>query len=443
MSKLFLTSPDFNKLEALNFRFQVLASDPGSPVSAWAYFNSTTKRLRVYDGVSAWVEMGAGGGTMTGATLTQPAAGLTVTNSGVNQTTAATWTISLADDLLALENLAANGIAARTGTSTWAVRTITGTTNQVAVTNGDGVAGNPTLSLPQNIHTAADVTFNSLTLGEAQTTATPGAHAARVDFVLGLVNGMKWKNSVRAATTAAGTLASSFANGSVIDGITLATGDRILIKDQAAPAENGIYTINASGAPTRAIDANSWVALVSAAVTVEVGTANADTAWNCNSDQGGTLGTTAVSFVQMPGALTVAAGNGLVKNGNALDVNVDGVTLQITGDALSVKNAGIDLTTKVTGILPVGNGGTGGNSVANAKTSLGFMTRFAQDIGDGSSTSISVTHNLGTLDVTVQIFRKSDGAQMECDVTLTNTNTVTLGFAVAPTSAQYRVVVVG
>lgn len=89
------------------------------------------------------------------------------------------------------------------------------------------------------------------------------------------------------------------------------------------------------------------------------------------------------------------------------------------------------------------NGGTGGATVAAAKTSLGFMTRVAQDVGDGSSTSIAVTHNLGTLDVLVQVFRKSDGAQVECDVTRTSTNVVTLGFAVAPTAAQYRVVIIG
>ena len=71
------------------------------------------------------------------------------------------------------------------------------------------------------------------------------------------LNGLKPKQSVRAATTVAGTLATDFANSSVIDTVTLATGDRILIKDQAAPAENGIYTVNVSGAPTRAADFDS------------------------------------------------------------------------------------------------------------------------------------------------------------------------------------------
>lgn len=65
------------------------------------------------------------------------------------------------------------------------------------------------------------------------------------------------KDAVRVATTVAGTLATSFANASVVDGITLATGNRILIKNQASGAENGIYTVNASGVPTRATDADT------------------------------------------------------------------------------------------------------------------------------------------------------------------------------------------
>lgn len=66
------------------------------------------------------------------------------------------------------------------------------------------------------------------------------------------------KDSVVCATTANGTLATAFENGDTVDGIVLATGNRILIKNQSAPAENGIYTVNASGAPTRATDFDSW-----------------------------------------------------------------------------------------------------------------------------------------------------------------------------------------
>lgn len=107
------------------------------------------------------------------------------------------------------------------------------------------------------------------------------------------------KDSVRVATTAAGTLASSFENGDTIDGVTLATNDRILIKDQASGAENGIYTVNASGAPTRATDANTSAKVTpQMAVRVEAGTANGSRAF-CLSNTGSiTLGSTSLTFIE-------------------------------------------------------------------------------------------------------------------------------------------------
>ena len=93
-----------------------------------------------------------------------------------------------------------------------------------------------------------------------------------------------WKNSGRASTTAPGTLASDFENGDTIDGVVLATGDRILIKDQASGVENGIYTVNASGAPTRATDLNTGDSAASIAILIEEGTQNADAAFVCTTD---------------------------------------------------------------------------------------------------------------------------------------------------------------
>lgn len=136
------------------------------------------------------------------------------------------------------------------------------------------------------------------------TTPSAGTDAANKNYVdteIAKVYGIfDAKGSVRAATTAAGTLASSFENTDVVDGVTLATGDRILIKNQAAAAENGIYTVNASGAPTRATDMDAWTEVPGAFVAVELGTSNADTVWLCTADQGGTINTTAITWQQIP-----------------------------------------------------------------------------------------------------------------------------------------------
>lgn len=109
-----------------------------------------------------------------------------------------------------------------------------------------------------------------------------------------------FKEPVRAATTAAGTLATSFEDGDTLDGITLSTGDRILIKDQAAGAENGIYTVNASGAPTRSTnfdeDAEVPPGLI---VSVADGSTNGDTVWVLTTDGTITVGTTALVFEEI------------------------------------------------------------------------------------------------------------------------------------------------
>jgi len=206
---------------------------------------------------------------------------------------------------------------------------------------------------------------------------TAGTDAATKQYVDAAIAGMDWHQSVRAATTAAGTLASSFANGSVIDGVTLATGDRILIKNQSTGSENGIYIVAASGAPSRATDADTGAEFNGgASIPVEEGTTNADTVWILTNNGTPTIGTTALTFSKL-GPLSGAA------------------------------------------------------------------TKYTQLIGNGSSTSIAVTHNLGTTGVIAQVYDASTLAQVECDIVATDTNTTTFIFTTAPASNAYRVVIVG
>jgi hypothetical protein len=108
------------------------------------------------------------------------------------------------------------------------------------------------------------------------------------------------------------------------------------------------------------------------------------------------------------------------------------VTLPTSGTLLSTAAA-----------VTVGQGGTGATTAAGAKTNLGFMTRYAADIGNGSLTTIPVTHGLSTLDVQITVYEKAGNAVVYPDISLTDANTASIVFAVAPTSNQYRVVVIG
>ncbi len=106
------------------------------------------------------------------------------------------------------------------------------------------------------------------------------------------------KDAVRVATTANWVLATAFANWQTVDGVVLATGNRILIKNQTTASENGIYTVNASGAPTRATDADTASDIADAVVYVSQGTTNADTGWKLVTDNI-TLWTTALVFTAL------------------------------------------------------------------------------------------------------------------------------------------------
>lgn len=153
-------------------------------------------------------------------------------------------------------------------------------------------------------------------------------------YVDNLVAGLKWKETVKVATTAAGTLASDFENGDTVDGVVLTTGDRILIKDQAAGAENGIYIVAASGAPTRATDADAGSELVNATVFVEQGTVNADLLFVCTNNAI-TLGVTAIVFVNF-GATPAGA---LLATNNLSDLANAGTARTNLGlGALAVKS---------------------------------------------------------------------------------------------------------
>lgn len=79
--------------------------------------------------------------------------------------------------------------------------------------------------------------------------------------------------------------------------------------------------------------------------------------------------------------------------------------------------------------------------LANEAALTGLIGRFEADFGDGSATSYAITHNLASLDVTVEVYETATGATVGCDVVRTNTNVVTLGVEPAPASNALRVVI--
>ena len=274
--------------------------------------------------------------------------------------------------------------------------------------------------------------------------------AATKNYVDSVAQGLDVKASVRAATTATATLATAFANGQVLDGVTLATGDRVLIKNQSTGSENGIYTVNATGAPTRALDANVSSEVTAGMFTfVSEGTVNGNSGWVLTTDDAITLGTTALTFAQFSGAGTYLAGVGLTLTGSTFSVDTTpssgSASIRTDNGATEVKtdtSRGLSVDANGLGI----NAGTGLTFSSNAFTfASGYgIRKYSTSVGDGAATSYTVTHNFSTKDSIVQVYdNASPYAQVEADVEHTSTSAVTIKFAIAPTTDQFRVVVLG
>jgi hypothetical protein len=243
--------------------------------------------------------------------------------------------------------------------------------------------------------------------------------AATYGQVLNLVNGLDFKASVRATSTANVTVS---APGATLDGVTLVNGDRILLKNQTTGSENGIYQFNGSAAAlTRTADAIQGELTAGATVVVTEGTnkgtgaaSPTPTQWTLATADPITIGTTALSFNQSgaPGT-TYTAGNGVTITSGSIAVNA------VSGGGVSVAPGGV--------------------SVDHTKVPM----LYAANVGDGSSTAITVTHNLGTRDVQVTLYDSGTYAEVDVDVVHTSTTVATLNFATAPASNAYRVVVFG
>lgn len=239
--------------------------------------------------------------------------------------------------------------------------------------------------------------------------------SATKQYVDNVAAGLQWKAPVRAATTANGTLATAYANGQVIDGVTLVTGNRILLKNQTTGQDNGIYVVGA-GAPTRATDADTGTELQpGTTVTVTEGTANADKAFMIISDAPITIGTTVQTWGSFSAGQTYTGSNGILLTGS----NFTAVADPVAGGGISVTASGIKVDTTV------------------------VARKYSANIGNGSLSSIALTHNLGTLDVEVSVQEVSTKAFILVDWVATDTNTVTFTFPTAPSSAQFRGTIIG
>ena len=361
-------------------------------------------------------------------------------------------------------------VATLTGTQTLTNKSISGSTNTLtnipnsALTNSSITLGTTTIALGGTSLTPAGLTSVTVTQDPTQ-----ALQLTTKQYVDASVQGLDAKASVVNSTTA--NLTATYANGTAgvgatltnsgslvafsSDGISNLVGDRVLVKNQTTASQNGIYTVTTVGSGavawvlTRSTDMDQWAEVPNSYVWVESGTLYGDTGWVCTSNAGGTMGTTAITWVQFAGAGTYTAGTGLTLTGTQFSITYTAVTAGSYGSATQVGTFTVNAQGQLTlagntTVTPAVGSITGlGTGVATAlAVNVGTAGAFVVNGGAlGTPSSGTVTNLTGTASIningTVGATTANTGAFTTISATGVITSTLATGtapFTVASTT---------
>lgn len=335
---------------------------------------------------------------------------------GTGATAHAQVTTSVDGFMIAADKVKLNGIATgatANSTDAFLLARANHTGTQLSSTISDLAATVQAYRLDQFAAPTVDLSLNSHKITNLAY-PTVSTDAASYQFVLDQVQSSSTGISVKTPVRVSAIANVDITTGGLltIDGVTVVAGDRVLLTGQTNATQNGVY-VAAAGAWTRASTEDTSAKLKGAFWLVQEGTLRQKYQYIVNNSTAPVIGTDNIVIVQFGATTVYTASNGVTLTGSAFSAQV-------------VTNGGV----------------TAGASGLQVDTAI-VVRKYAATIGNGSLTSISVTHSLGTQDVTVSMRDASTNASVWSDWTATDANTVTFVFTNAPATNAYRVVIHG